>query len=237
MLAYILDNREWIFSGWGIAFFSAFIALVQFTARQIIKHCSKAPPPNIDPTTNMSGHFRSNSPTKKPEQKVPARCIVKSHHIALKKVTAALDEGKSVVWLDVDRFTQINKIFGEKCGDRIIETILEIIFSKINELAIQVDVFHAEHRDEFFLVGPCKQLETANIGSIIRAIQQYDWSDIAPQLFVTCSAGIAQYQGDPVHALKRARVSLNHIKSKGGNGVGAELMSLNPFEDVGLFES
>ena len=104
-------------------------------------------------------------------------------------------------------------------------------------LDVPVSIFHAGHRDEFYIVGPCEILNEAVAETVITAIRRSDWSRIAPQLYVTCSAGIASHRDDPTDTLQRARFSLNCAKNQGGDTVGPEVLTLNPLETVCLYSS
>ena len=141
------------------------------------------------------------------------------------------------MWLDIDKLTQIDQIFGEECGDAVIQRTQRTIFSVADRLDVPVSIFHAGHRDEFYIVGPCEILNEAVAETVITAIRRSDWSRIAPQLYVTCSAGIASHRDDPTDTLQRARFSLNCAKNQGGDTVGPEVLTLNPLETVCLYSS
>ncbi len=74
------------------------------------------------------------------------------------------------------------------------------------------EVYHAQNRDEFFIIVPIG-LEVRNRAiESISLIEQYNWSEIVSSLFVTCSAGIAYYSANSIDNIKKARVSINFIK-------------------------
>ena len=163
------------------------------------------------------------------------KCSIKNHKIFLKKISKMLKSYNSLIWIDIDKFTQINNLFGKDCGDAIINTIIKILFNftKRND----VEVYHAKKRDEFFIILRNYEFLSGYAQIIISLIQQYDWSKIIPDMYITCSAGIAEYGTSSIDTIKRARVSLNLVKSKGGNGVGPEIFKLHPYELVRLSES
>lgn len=162
-------------------------------------------------------------------------CTIKSHSILLRKLKKTIMGFDTLIWIDVDRFTQINRYFGKECGDEIIHVILMIIAAVVKECHLSVKVLHADRRDEFYIIGEQLDIFTAKI--LISAIQKYDWSYLIPNLFVTCSAGIASYANSSLDTIKRARASLNLIKAKGGNGIGPMIGKLSPYSKIDLIES
>lgn len=243
MIAYLLDNKEWIFSGIGIAIITALIALTKAAKHILLQiRLKKTPlkrftfPYEEDEYWPLKDISIENEPT--PEFLL--NCSIKTHDLLLKKLKKNVRIGESLVWLDIDKFTQVNKLFGNDCGDIIIHRMLMIIAATIQYLDIKAKVFHAENRDEFYIVYlgyEMGEMDPFVPRVLVSAVQRYDWSQIVPNLFVTCSAGIALDRGNTMDTIKRAKVSLDLIKGKGGNGVGPEILKLHPYKFVDLESS
>jgi diguanylate cyclase (GGDEF)-like protein len=99
----------------------------------------------------------------------------------------------SVLFLDIDDLTVINKNFGEKVGDLVIDSIQKIIKNKRSfrySGRCGDDTFYGvlfgvtEHRTEKF----CKELH--------QDIVAYNWTSIADKLRVSCTIGVAHLQKD-----------------------------------------
>lgn len=235
MLTYIWNHKDWIFSGIGIAIVTGAIALVRcilkyFTLR---RHLKNTPPEEFSYTFHKDEFWPEFNITE-PDPKFLLNCSIKTHSLLLKKLKKSIRSSETLMWLDVDRFSQINKCFGEKCADEIVHKILMIIATVIKEFDFNVKVFHASKRDEFYIVGEDDELDEYGARIFITAIQRYDWSTLVPNLFVTCSAGIASYNNSSVDTLRRARASLNLMKAKGGNGIGPQILKLPPHSSIDL---
>lgn len=235
MLTYIWEQKDWIFSGIGIAIITGVVTLVRIIAKHFTLWCHlKNTPPGEFRYAFRKDEFWPEFNIAEPDPKFLLNCSIKTHSLLLKKLKKTIRSSDTLIWLDVDRFSQINKFFGEKCGDEIIHKILMIIATIIKELNFNVQVFHANKRDEFYIVGKDVELDEYGARIFITAIQRYDWSDLVPNLYVTCSAGIASYNNNPVDTLRRARTSLNLIKAKGGNGIGPQILKLPPHSSIDL---
>lgn len=234
MLTYICENKEWIFSGIGITAVMMLAGVVKLINHHIQTHRLKNTPPwMFKYAYKETDYWPWNFEIVEPDQAFLENCFIKNHALLLKKLKSTLNANSFLVWIDIDKFTQINKMFGRECGDIVIHTILMIIASVINEFDAKVKVYHAKNRDEFYIIGS-GETQTFLIETLISAIQRYEWSKIAPNMLVTCSAGIALHKDNSIDTLKRARVSLNLIKSKGGNGIGPEIIRLHPYELIRL---
>lgn len=237
IVAYILENKDWIFSGIGITIFAGSVALIRFAIKHLtlqfrLKNVS---PQNVSDAIAKDAHWPFELVIAEPSQEFLLNCTIKSHATLLKKLKKAIGSLDTLIWLDMDRFTQINKYFGKECGDKIIHTVLMIIAAVVKEYNLSVKVFHADRRDEFYIIG--QQLDEFTAKILISAIQRYEWSNLVPNLFVTCSAGIASYANSPVDTIKRARASLNLRKTKGGNGIGPMIDKLPLYSQVDLSNS
>lgn len=236
MMTCISENKEWIFSGIGLTVLSGLIAVVRFIVKRLVHNYQlrNTPPYRFKYAYSEDDYWPWHFFIEEPDQKFLSNCSIKTHSLLLKKLKKTIKSYESLVWIDIDKFTQINKNFGRECGDVIIHTILMIIAAVVNELNLDVKVFHANKRDEFYIIGANDSIDIFTVEMFISAISQYDWSSLVPDLFVTCSAGLASYNNSSTDTLKRARVSLNLIKAKGGNGIGPEIFALHPYKLVNL---
>lgn len=236
MRTYIWENKEWIFSGIGLTVLGGFIVAVRLIAKHLVHRyrLRNTPPYHFKYAYSEDSHWPWHFLIEEPNQQFLSNCSIKTHFLLLKKLKKTIKRYDSLVWLDIDKFTQINKIFGKECGDEIIHIILMIIAAVANKLNLDVKVFHADKRDEFYIIG---NMDISLVQMFISAISLYDWSNLVPNLFVTCSAGYALYNNSPTDTIKRARVSLNLIKAKGGNGIGPGILALHPYELVDLSSS
>lgn len=233
---YLRDNKEWILSGIGIAVISLIIRLISnihklFINRWILR---KTPDKYFLSTYKFpiyKYYLTDNKNINKPSDVFTKKCAIKSHSKLLKKLKKDLGYS-ALIWIDIDKFTQINNLYGKEYGDIIVDIILKILFAISQKY--NYEVYHALNRDEFFIIIPSGLGVRDCAIESISLIEQYNWSEIVPNMFVTCSAGIATCNVNPIDTIKKARVSLNLIKSKGGNGVGPEIRKLHPYELVNI---
>lgn len=238
MFSYIWEHKEWIFSGIGIALFTGLFAFVRYVVKRIIlRYHLKNAHSQMFSYAFDKDEFFPKFDIIEPNQQFLLNCSIKTHSLLLKKLKKSIRTFDSIIWIDVDSFSQINKCFGTKIGDEVTHKVLMIIASTIREFDIDARVFHANKRDEFYIVGKTEILDEYTARVFITAIQRYNWSNLVPNLFVTCSAGIASYNNNPVDTLRRARISLNMIKAKGGNGIGPQILKLQPHSLIDLDES
>jgi diguanylate cyclase (GGDEF)-like protein len=97
--------------------------------------------------------------------------------------------GLGVALVDLDRFKQINDTFGHLLGDRVLQRVVELLCARLPDGA-----FCARYGgEEFVLVLPDTNADAAvAICEDARArIERYPWDDLAPDLRVTISAGVA----------------------------------------------
>jgi diguanylate cyclase (GGDEF)-like protein len=97
--------------------------------------------------------------------------------------------GLAIALVDLDWFKQVNDTFGHLLGDRVLQRVVDLLQSGLPEGA-----FCARYGgEEFVLVFPGLDPGTAiAVTEAARArIQGFPWSQLAPGLRVTVSAGIA----------------------------------------------
>tara|TARA_B110000211_G_scaffold234983_1_gene308042 strand:+ start:12737 stop:13756 length:1020 start_codon:yes stop_codon:yes gene_type:complete len=117
---------------------------------------------------------------------------------------------------DIDKFKDINDKYGHKVGDAIICDICQLVESNIRD----VDLLARWGGDEFVIIFPEQSQHQAHLTSDkLRAI--INQHQIEPDIFVTCSFGVAQYQpGDSINDLFQRVDHLLYVsKERGRNQV------------------
>lgn len=126
----------------------------------------------------------------------------------------------AVLFVDLDRFKQINDILGHALGDRL----LKEVGGRLKRLLTEDDLAGRMGGDEFTIVLTHQPDEQA----VIRAAQEFLNSFRAPhqieenELFVTASIGIAiypQHGRDAAELLRNADLAMYHAKNSGKNDV------------------
>ena len=124
----------------------------------------------------------------------------------------------SVIFLDVDRFKQVNDSFGHATGDRILIGVAQLIRTQLRK----TDVFARYGGEEFAILLPQTQLEGAlALAEKVRlALQKSSFADVGS---VTASFGVAtcDRNENPDQFLKRVDQSLYEAKAGGRNRVVA----------------
>lgn len=90
-------------------------------------------------------------------------------------------------FLDIDKFTQINNAYGNKCGNYVLNETKKIIKNLTNDI-----FFKRFYSDEYGILIPNCDLERGI--ELMENLQKYivinDWSSVATSLHVTSSIGI-----------------------------------------------
>ena len=120
---------------------------------------------------------------------------------------------------DVDRFKQINDGYSHAIGDQVLERVAQIL----RDGCRNTDFVARYGGEEFMLYFPDTAVHRAlQVCSALRhAVQVADWSDIAPDVTVTISFGLAETRDD-VHSrtiLDEADTHLYRAKREGRNRV------------------
>jgi diguanylate cyclase (GGDEF)-like protein len=122
----------------------------------------------------------------------------------------------SVIFLEVDRFKQVNDFFGHATGDRILVGVAQLIRTQLRK----TDVFARYGGEEFAILLPQTQLEgaLALAEKVRHALQESSFADVGS---VTASFGVATGDRDenPGQFLKRVDQSLYEAKAGGRNRV------------------
>ncbi|WP_319523414.1 GGDEF domain-containing protein [uncultured Desulfosarcina sp.] len=143
----------------------------------------------------------------------------------LRRQKAVADRGGNgfcVCFFDLDRFKSINDRMGHHVGDVVLKRFSSEVRSQLRDS----DMFARFGGEEFVLLANGVDLERATIAAdrIRKAIEALRFKDVAPDLTVTVSGGVAQFQSkEKIEALlSRADQALYSAKGKGGNCIKAE---------------
>ncbi|SDF60581.1 diguanylate cyclase (GGDEF) domain-containing protein [Lentzea fradiae] len=101
----------------------------------------------------------------------------------------ACRHGLAIALIDLDWFKQVNDTFGHLLGDRVLQRVVELLQQELPE-----DAFCARYGgEEFVLVLPRVDAVTAvAVAEAARErVERHPWDEIAPDLRVTVSAGLA----------------------------------------------
>ena len=124
-----------------------------------------------------------------------------------------------VAMLDIDRFKRINDTFGHPAGDAVLKKLAKDIHGSIRE----TDKLGRYGGEEFVVLLPATGIEDGAVvmERIRSAIASSSWHEIAEELSVTASCGIAEIRpSDTVEdAVGRADRALYNAKHRGRNRV------------------
>jgi len=120
---------------------------------------------------------------------------------------------------DIDHFKRINDSHSHSVGDLVLERVAHIL----RQGCRKTDFVARYGGEEFLLYLPCTNTEQALdvCGQLRRAVQDAEWSDLADELAVTISFGLAETVGASLYqgVLKEADVRLYRAKNEGRNRV------------------
>ena len=154
-----------------------------------------------DPLTNMyNRHFMQDRAEQ--ERQVSRR----------KQVPTCL------VLIDIDFFKAVNDRFGHSTGDIVLQQVARQIIKTIRDM----DVAARWGGEEFIVLCPKTALDEANYLAR-RLKQEIRHHDFGPVGQITCSFGVAQYQGDEsfAHWFERADKALYKAKNAGRDRIHA----------------
>jgi len=128
----------------------------------------------------------------------------------------------ALLYLDIDRFKDINDTFGHGAGDRALEIFTQRIVAELPEGGVtgrlSGDEFAVLLRG-FATVGDALDQATAAAGSLLKTIGK-PFRIEAEEVFITSSLGIAVYPRDAdnvIDLLRKADAALYRAKRAGGN--------------------
>lgn len=122
----------------------------------------------------------------------------------------------SILYMDIDRFKQVNDSFGHAGGDEVLRQVAE----RISACVGKADTVSRWGGDEFIVLLPGQSAgDAAGIANAISgALHPLIVLGGSRELFVSCSIGIAEYphQGRNMDALiNSARSAMSVIKEQG----------------------
>ena len=122
-----------------------------------------------------------------------------------------------LVMADVDHFKRVNDSFGHPMGDRVLQTLAQLLRAGTRD----DDMVVRWGGEEFvlLLIGAPISVGQASCERLRGAVQTYDWSLLAPGLAVTISFGIGEVGADETvpALLHRVDAALYCAKRKGRN--------------------
>lgn len=144
--------------------------------------------------------------------------------VAEEAVAAALAQGRPLclVTFDIDYFKRINDAFGHLAGDEVIARVA----GACQQALRQQDAIGRTGGEEFLVVLPDTALDAAvQVAERLRAnVEALRWGDVARELQVTVSLGVAALRGDDAglrDVLRRADAALYRAKAAGRNALDA----------------
>jgi diguanylate cyclase (GGDEF)-like protein/PAS domain S-box-containing protein len=154
--------------------------------------------------------------------KIPNR--MQFHHVLQQTIARALRSGQvvGVLYLDMDRFKEVNDTFGHGAGDRVLEVLAERLTRAVpketvvgrlagDEFALFVDGLPADGDNR----GPIAQLARSLLTEVSRPFQLNQH-----EVFLTASVGIAFCPRDAenvIDLIRNADAAMYYSKQNGGN--------------------
>ena len=154
--------------------------------------------------------------------KIPNR--MQFHHVLQQTIARSLRSGQVVaaLYLDMDRFKEVNDTFGHGAGDRVLEVLAERLTRALpkdtvvgrlagDEFALFVDGLPADADNR----GPIAQLARSLLTEVARPFQLSQH-----EVFLTASIGIAFCPRDAenvIDLLRNADAAMYYSKQNGGN--------------------
>jgi diguanylate cyclase (GGDEF)-like protein/PAS domain S-box-containing protein len=154
--------------------------------------------------------------------KIPNR--MQFHHLLQQTIARALRSGQVValLYLDMDRFKEVNDTFGHGSGDRVLEVLAERLTRSLpkdtivgrlagDEFALFVDGLPADSDNR----GPIAHLARSILTEVSRAFQLNQH-----EVFLTASIGIALCPRDAenvIDLIRNADAAMYYSKQNGGN--------------------
>lgn len=154
--------------------------------------------------------------------KIPNR--MQFHHVLQQSIARALRSGQMIaaLYLDMDRFKEVNDTFGHGAGDRVLEVLAERLTRALpqgttvgrlagDEFALFVEQLPADADNR----GPIAQLARALLTEVSRPYQLNQ-----QEVFLTASIGIAFCPRDAenvIDLLRNADAAMYYSKQNGGN--------------------
>lgn len=152
--------------------------------------------------------------------KLPNRALLRDRLTLAINHAKRDDEKLAVMFLDLDRFKNINDSLGHMIGDEL----LQQVSIRLKECIREGDTLARFGGDEFTLLLPKlhqgRDDASKLAGKITHILKQPFYVD-GHELYVSASIGIALYPHDGTHLdslIKHADVAMYHVKGQGKNG-------------------
>ena len=130
----------------------------------------------------------------------------------------------SLLLLDLDNITGINRVYSTRTGDKVLEVIASLLAPRKSRFVTSHGYVHRAGRfgdDSFYLLLQGFDLEAAakEAKRLRRAICEYEWATVADGLFVTASIGVSSiFLNEPaLDWVIRAAQGVKRAKMAGGN--------------------
>ena len=154
--------------------------------------------------------------------KLPNR--MQFHHVLQQTIARTLRAGQvvAVLYLDMDRFKEVNDTFGHGAGDRV----LEVLSERLTRAVPRDTVVGRLAGDEFALFVDCLAADTDNRGPIAQLTRSILTEITRPfqlnqhEVFLTASVGIAFCPRDAenvIDLIRNADAAMYYSKQNGGN--------------------
>jgi len=126
----------------------------------------------------------------------------------------------AVAILDIDHFKRVNDQFGHAKGDAVLRAFAKATAGELRD----TDQLARYGGEEFLLLLPLtgkEALAQHAAERLRRAVAEHPWSELAPDLTVTCSIGVTVSRAgeDVAGMLERADAALYRAKAGGRNAV------------------
>ena len=132
--------------------------------------------------------------------------------------STASDKPFAVIWVDIDRFKQINESFGHQGGDEIIKDLAQRFRNRVSGRAELCRM----SGDEFVFLAPkCDRKQAQQLAGELTSTVEEPLTLGNLTLRPTASVGIAihEYGEDSLALLERADRAMYAAKAKGGNSL------------------
>lgn len=168
---------------------------------------------------------------------LPNRALLKDR--LNQAIALAKRSGKkiSVLFLDLDRFKQVNDTLGHSAGDRL----LEMVALRLQSIVRKSDTVSRLGGDEFVIIVPDSDHaeDAAKVAHKIQTAMTSPFPLDGQEVFTSTSIGIAMYptNGDAAESLlKNADTAMYSTKDQGGNGYRffSEEMNLRAVQRLAL---
>ena len=143
-------------------------------------------------------------------------CFQTSQKLAIESTATGVSF--AVIWLDIDRFKQVNESFGHRGGDEVIEN-LAVRFR--NRVSGRAEIARMGGNEFVFLIPKCESVQAQQLASELVSTVEEPIAIGNLILHPTASIGIAVHDTgeDSIVLLERADRAMLAAKTRGGRGI------------------